>query len=98
MSLSRWQPLRTGDLSVANADIWRSPATRTSGALAGSALSFGRSMAADADRPDGMSATRVGGLPFRSKCGRLAIPSEENFRYPCRKSFELRALDGRRCG
>jgi hypothetical protein len=40
MSLSRWQPLRTGDLSVTNAAIWRSPATRTSGALAGSALSF----------------------------------------------------------
>ena len=32
------------------------------------------------------------------KCGHLAIPSDENFRCACRKCFELRALDYRRCG
>ena len=32
------------------------------------------------------------------KCGHLAIPKDETFRCACRKCFELRALDARRCG
>ena len=39
-----------------------------------------------------------GGRFVCAKCGHLAIPSDKSFECACRKCFELRVLDSRRCG
>jgi Zn ribbon nucleic-acid-binding protein len=41
----------------------------------------------------------LGGERFAcGKCGHLAMPSDIQFKCACKKCFELRMLDVRRCG
>ena len=39
-----------------------------------------------------------GGRFVCAKCGHLAIPSDKSFECACRKCFELRSINTRRCG